>query len=790
LGERDAGAAGVRIPWRRRPERVDSAPDDCPFPGLVPYTKDDAEFFYGREVEREILIDNLIAYDLCVLYGPSGVGKSSLLRAGVAASPRGPEPASSPRQEDGLIGLVFDTWTGDPAGELERAVEELLDERLGERQLKPQGSLSERIVSAAEALQGWLVIMLDQFEDYAARGPFEDPSAAQPFDLAQLLEEVGSAASFLIAIREDSLALLDRFGDTIPGLFDNLIRLDHLEPTEAATAITGPVERWSAGRLPSDQMSVEEDTLVEAVIEGVSSSDCAQSRPVIRAPYLQLVMRRLWLRERSTGSSTLRLQTLIDLGDCEGIVASHLDDVLADLSSDERALAAQLLRYLVTPSGKRIAMSAADLVAYAKRVNPEVKVKVDAAGEMLERLAGRPRLLQPVGEGRYELTHEALAEPVADWLERQEAKGARRREHRRLLAVFAFVACVLFALTLFHGAVEQLELSTLDMRFSVRGRRAPPRNIVLVRIDDRSTGGEGRLSRVQEGDAIDAIVRDRPRVIAYDVDFFGRKPLAGTVSLLEAINGAERPVILAATALSNGSTNILGGDQVLAEVHAKAAYSAFPRARDGAIRRPIFAFEGLRSFAVATAEAADGRRVTPRGFAGAWIDFYGPPGSIPSVSLWALEHGRVPARELHGKIVVVGVTSPAAADYHQVSGTSEPMTGVELQANAIETVLRHLPLADAPGWLDALVAVGFGLAPLALYVRFRLRDTAVLCAALAVLWLVAAQRAFDSGLVLNVVYPLAALLTGVGALMLAQAISGESIVRRGALGVPQTMHGP
>ncbi len=54
-----------------------------PYIGLVPYSEKDAPFFFGREKERDIIIENLNACRLTLLYGPSGVGKSSILNAGV-----------------------------------------------------------------------------------------------------------------------------------------------------------------------------------------------------------------------------------------------------------------------------------------------------------------------------------------------------------------------------------------------------------------------------------------------------------------------------------------------------------------------------------------------------------------------------------------------------------------------------------------------------------------------------------------------------------------------------------
>ena len=54
-----------------------------PYQGLVPYSESDAEWFFGRDEWSATVADNLRAYRITVLYGASGVGKSSLLHAGV-----------------------------------------------------------------------------------------------------------------------------------------------------------------------------------------------------------------------------------------------------------------------------------------------------------------------------------------------------------------------------------------------------------------------------------------------------------------------------------------------------------------------------------------------------------------------------------------------------------------------------------------------------------------------------------------------------------------------------------
>jgi predicted KAP-like P-loop ATPase len=88
----------------------------CPYKGLASFEDSDrdVQFFFGREREREIICANLMASKLTVLYGDTGVGKSSVLRAGVARELRS--------REEPLGVVVFDAWKDDPAAGLREAL--------------------------------------------------------------------------------------------------------------------------------------------------------------------------------------------------------------------------------------------------------------------------------------------------------------------------------------------------------------------------------------------------------------------------------------------------------------------------------------------------------------------------------------------------------------------------------------------------------------------------------------------------------------------------------------------
>ena len=56
---------------------------DSPYVGLAPFEAEHADYFFGRSVDSSVLADNVLARPITVLYGASGVGKSSVLNVGL-----------------------------------------------------------------------------------------------------------------------------------------------------------------------------------------------------------------------------------------------------------------------------------------------------------------------------------------------------------------------------------------------------------------------------------------------------------------------------------------------------------------------------------------------------------------------------------------------------------------------------------------------------------------------------------------------------------------------------------
>lgn len=437
---------------------------DTPYKGLMPYSDEDAPKFFGRGQERTIISANLRASRLTLLYGASGVGKSSVLRAGVAFNMRQvSERNLAERGTPGFIVIYFANWRENPVVRLLSRVQESVAPFL-KGQTPQSVSSADSLVQAlqlySERTNASLLIILDQFEEYFLYHPEAGSDGTFDEQFARAVNRPDLRANFLISIREDALAKLDRFKGRIPDILGNYLRIDHLSLEAAREAIEKPL-KWYNEQLGPDGGTVSiEPELVEAVLEQVKTGKVVlgeggegalrqDGQPAsqdvrIETPYLQLVMTRLWEEEQR--SRTLRLETLKRLGEAKQIVKTHLDKSMSALSADEQKAAASIFNYLVTPSGTKIAQTLRDLASYANL--PEAQL-----ADLLEKLSSKEsRILRPVesptdrpDDPRYQIFHDVLSPAIVDWraryvkaaetqgqrlqLERAQAEAAQQKQH-------------------------------------------------------------------------------------------------------------------------------------------------------------------------------------------------------------------------------------------------------------------------------------------------------------------------------------------------------------------------
>lgn len=456
-----------------------------PYVGLVPYGEDDADFFFGREQEKQIVAGNLRASRLTILYGPSGVGKTSLLRAGVVHDLRERVRENAARRLDRAPFAIcaFQAWQDKPLPALAEVIRASAVEALGGDDLEAWRQ-DEPIV---DALRRWtervrtLLVVLDQFEDYFRYHPDEHGGGTFATEFPRIVNNPNLRVNFLVSIREDAWAKLDRFEGRIPRLFANYVRVEHLSHDAAREAIDGPIAEWNRSLPAGEEPYIVEAALVEAVINsaaasGLAVADAADlavldvvSTDAIEAPFLQLVLERLWRATVEAGSRELSLVRLEGLGGPQRIVENHLLEALSGLTRPEQDVAADAFRFLATRSNTKITQSATDLAEWTKRSEKEVSPVLD---KLCTAESGRIlRPIPPAGENesmRYELFHDVLAEPILDWRRGHEQERARRAARSRFLRIGSglLLLVVVFAALGIWALLQRTEATRATSRAS------------------------------------------------------------------------------------------------------------------------------------------------------------------------------------------------------------------------------------------------------------------------------------------------------------------------------------
>lgn len=435
-----------------------ATPRDNPYFGLDYYDDAYGEWFFGREAERHKIIANLQATRLTLLHAESGVGKSSLLRAGVAWNMRRVADERFGRHRPiRSLPIVFNSWKDDPVRDLAEAAGNAVAPYLngGESPELASDRLDLAIEKATDALNVSLFIMLDQFEEYFLYQSREPEPGRFADELARCVNRTDLRANFLIAIREDAYAGLgDLFKGRIGNVYGNYLHVDYLGRQAAEEAIRGPLDVWNHQREPAERVTPHDD-LVRTVLDEVRTFDergaARGGAPAangegdrIATPLLQLVMDRVWNQERAEGSRELRLATLQGLHGVRMIAETHLSGALNSLAAPERQIALDVFDHLVTPSGTKIAESVSDLARRTGRSEEQVGgalAKLDR--ERIVRPIPAPPGQDPIRFRRYEIFHDVLAPTINRAIAaREELRRTRRIRRFAALAVALFVvAC-------------------------------------------------------------------------------------------------------------------------------------------------------------------------------------------------------------------------------------------------------------------------------------------------------------------------------------------------------------
>ncbi len=298
-----------------------------------------------------------------------------------------------------------------------------------------------------------------------------------------------------------------------------------------------------------------------------------------------------------------------------------------------------------------------------------------------------------------------------------------------VIAALATLIVLAFGLT---GLTERLDNLVYDRLISLR---APPPNdkIFIVAIDNRSLAELGKWpwSRQTHIQLLNQLAKTRPKAIAYDVLF--TEPSADDAALAAALTKAAPvylPLLLDAPSAQNRGYGTVEPVPLLRAAAASIGHVNVHFDGDGLVRRADVALRTENRDVLHVMQLmAERNAANPVQIP---ILFQPKTETFRTASFVDVMRGEVPALFLRDKYVIIGATGDGMGDQFPVPLPGGGlMSGVDLQANMLNTMLSRLRVEQVPRW----IACGAALLPLWILLLglWRWRPTALLALSLGLI---------------------------------------------------------
>ena len=362
--------------------RVERAAEDVsPYRGLTAFGESDAKYFFGRSNEIRTAIAQLEQWPLLAVIGPSGVGKSSFVHAGLVPAVRATggnwdvrviRPGRVPIHR--LASLIDDTVA---TGEIPNDLIGLL--------MESPGLFGERLRRMAAKTSQRILVVVDQLEELFT---LCDSDNVRKQFLAALLAAADDATSpvrVVLSMRADFLDRLAGHKRFLNELSRGLFFLTAPDRDNLRETLTRPAEIAGYG--------FEDPQIVEAMMQ------------VGALPLLSFAMSRLW-ESRDRQRKLLTVAAYREMGGVGGAFARHADQIAQAVPQHSQILLRAIMTRLVTPEGTRAVVDHKELLSLGDAA--EVESVLD--------LLVRARLVQlhtdPDTGSTVEIVHEML---ITEW---------------------------------------------------------------------------------------------------------------------------------------------------------------------------------------------------------------------------------------------------------------------------------------------------------------------------------------------------------------------------------------
>ena len=328
-----------------------------PYRGLMPFAERHADRFFGREAELDAFQERLRRGPVIPLVGPSGVGKSSFVRAGVIPRLREQGPWKVVRMRPGRqpfasLSLALLRARTD-AGPLSRSTAPSAtmgetpppapadDDPAGRAALAAElreapGRLWLRLHELADEAGARLLLLVDQLEELFTHTRSTDERRRFLRALCTATDDPASPVRVVLALRDDFMVPFAAG----PGAQEALRHVFVLR------APGSPALREAVLRpLEAVDYRFEDETQADEMVRDLAGAPGC-------LPALQAACEQLW-EARDAGKRWIPREALEELGGVSGALARHADGALTSLLPEQLAVARALLLRLVTPERTR-----------------------------------------------------------------------------------------------------------------------------------------------------------------------------------------------------------------------------------------------------------------------------------------------------------------------------------------------------------------------------------------------------------------------------------------------------
>ncbi len=390
-----------------------------PFPGINPYDYGYRNIFFARNKERQKLIRLIALYRGVLLYSAQGVGKSSLINAGIIydAIEEGYTPELirvQPVNSEEIIIQRIETQLGS-----NEYLPSIFAQEQGDKRIILSTEKFKEIVNQ-NAEKSRPLLIFDQFEEWVTFFS-QDPghyssniktSKDKIFEtIISIINNSTLSVKILLVFREDYLAELTSFFKSCPNLVDQYLRLIPINGEQVYEVIRGPFEHFP------QKYPVEIDTDLAKRIKG-QFEERSQTND-IRLTEVQIVSLSLY---NAALNGEDQNQMFKNLG-VKGIIEEYSTELLKELSSTEQETAIALLSRMITSEGTRNSISKENLLSL---VEMQEGIKRDLLEITLDKLEKKTPLIRRERR-RHIYFYEIASEFLIGWIQ------SKAKEHEKLL---------------------------------------------------------------------------------------------------------------------------------------------------------------------------------------------------------------------------------------------------------------------------------------------------------------------------------------------------------------------